>query len=531
MLKVLLKKQFSEMFRSYFYDPKKNRMRSKGAIAGYFAFFIFLIVGVFGGMFTILSTNLCSPLVQAGLGWFYFLIMGGLAIVMGAFGSVFTTYSELYLAKDNDLLLSMPIPVRLIIASRLINVYIMGTIYSAVVLIPALIVYWVTAGATFSRIICGILFLVIITSLVLLLSCILGWVVAKISLRLKNKSFITVVISLLFFALYYFVYFKSAGLIRNIIENAAAYGNKIQGTWILYMFGSIGEGSWIGTVIFLAAAAIIFALVWIVISRSFLSIATAGGVTRKVRYVEKDVREKSVFNALLGKEFSRLAASPNYMLNCALGTFLIPVLGIVILIMGPGIMEAIGSVFEAIPDMAAMIAVTFLCLLAAMNDMATPSLSMEGKSIWIPKSLPVKPQQVIRAKTAVQFILTELPVLFGVVCVAIVIRADIAVRVMMCLMPLAFTAFLSVYDMTIGVKMPFLNWTSENILIKQSSSILLVLFSGWGFSIVPGILYLAIGRLIGAAVYLAIWTVIFAVLAFVLLRWLDKKGSRIFEAL
>ena len=35
-----------------------------------------------------------------------------LAIVLGAFGSVFNTYSSLYLAKDNDLLLSMPIPVR-----------------------------------------------------------------------------------------------------------------------------------------------------------------------------------------------------------------------------------------------------------------------------------------------------------------------------------------------------------------------------------------------------------------------------------
>ena len=32
MLKVLLKKQLAEVFKSYFYDAKKNRMRSKGAV-------------------------------------------------------------------------------------------------------------------------------------------------------------------------------------------------------------------------------------------------------------------------------------------------------------------------------------------------------------------------------------------------------------------------------------------------------------------------------------------------------------------
>ena len=31
MLKILLKKQIAEIFRSYFYDAKKNRARSKAA--------------------------------------------------------------------------------------------------------------------------------------------------------------------------------------------------------------------------------------------------------------------------------------------------------------------------------------------------------------------------------------------------------------------------------------------------------------------------------------------------------------------
>ena len=123
MLKVLLKKQLVEVFKSYFYDAKKNRMRSRLAIACWIVFFIVIMVGVLGGMFTALSLSLCGPLTQVGMGWLYFLLLCGVAVVLGAFGSVFNTYSGLYLAKDNDLLLSLPIPVRYIITARLLNVY------------------------------------------------------------------------------------------------------------------------------------------------------------------------------------------------------------------------------------------------------------------------------------------------------------------------------------------------------------------------------------------------------------------------
>ena len=39
MLKVLLKKQLAEVFKMYFYDAKKNKMRSRWAVAGWIVFF------------------------------------------------------------------------------------------------------------------------------------------------------------------------------------------------------------------------------------------------------------------------------------------------------------------------------------------------------------------------------------------------------------------------------------------------------------------------------------------------------------
>ena len=138
MLSVLLKKQLTEIFRNYFYNPKTNKARSKAAVAAYIVLFAVLMVVILGGMFTVLS---------AGLDWLYFALMALLATLLGAFGSVFNTYSGLYLAKDNDLLLSMPIPVNTLMASRLLGVYLMGLMYSGVVMLPAVIVYWVATPA------------------------------------------------------------------------------------------------------------------------------------------------------------------------------------------------------------------------------------------------------------------------------------------------------------------------------------------------------------------------------------------------
>lgn len=293
MLKTLLKKQMAEIFRNYFYDPKKNKMRSRGATIAYIALYALLMVGLLGGMFALMAVGLCGPLVEGGMGWLYYLLMGLIAVFLGTFGSVFSTYSSLYLSKDNDLLLSLPIPVRCVMASRLLGVYLLGLMYAAVVIVPGVIVYWLTAPVTAGTIVGGVLMVLIVSVIVMVLSCLLGWVVARISLKLKNKSFITVLLSLLFLAAYYFVYYKAQALITLLVENAAVYGMKIRGSaYLLYLFGSVGAGDWLAMGIVTVTQAALLALTLWGIARSFLKIATATGSVKKVRFEHRAVRAK-----------------------------------------------------------------------------------------------------------------------------------------------------------------------------------------------------------------------------------------------
>ena len=280
MLKLLVKKQLTEIFRAYLYDAKKNRARSKAATVGYIIFFVLLMVGVIGGMFTVLSLTMCRSMAEAGMSWFYFAIMGLMAILLGAFGSVFTTYSSLYLPKDNDQMLSLPIPVNTLIAARLLGVYLMGLMYSGVVVLPAIIVYWATVSAAPLHLLAGVLFLLLISLFVMAISCLLGWVVAKVSLKLKNKSFVTVVLSLVFFGLYYYFFsFKATSLLTELLQNIALYGDKVRSSaYPVYLFGQAGAGDPLSMLLLTAAPAVVVGGGGgLLLSRSFLSIATASG--------------------------------------------------------------------------------------------------------------------------------------------------------------------------------------------------------------------------------------------------------------
>lgn len=531
MLKLLVKKQLFEIFRSYFYDAKKNKARTKGATIGYIVMFVLLMVCLLGTMFGVLSNTMCGPLAEMGMDWLYFVIMGMMAVFLGAFGSVFNTYSGLYLAKDNDLLLSMPIPVRVIMTSRLLSVYLMGLMYSGVVILPAIIVYWCTLPITAGRILGGVVLLIVISLFVLTLSCALGWVVAKISLKLKRKSFITVIVSLVFFGLYYFVCFRSQAMITDLLLNAENVDNKLKGIYPLYLFGRVGCGDGVAMLIVSAVVIALLALVWYLIARSFLHIATASGNTAKTVYHEKAVKPVSADAALLRKELGRFSASPLYMLNCGLGTVFLVVLAALALIKGREVFLMMNALFAGGEGFVTVLAALCLCLLAGSNDISTPSVSLEGKSLWIAQSLPIDPWQALRAKLRMHLLITELPLVVCAVCVAAVSGAALPEIVMMLVTPMVYVVLSAAFGLFMGLKRPNLNWTSEVAPIKQGLAVFLSMFVGWLVAVVLGFLYYALMARVGAVAFLLAVTALFAVLALVLVRWLKTSGAKIYQHL
>ena len=533
MVRLLLKKQLTDIFRGYFYDAKKNKMRSKAATVGFIVLYVLLMVGLIGGMFAVLSLSMCGTMYEGGLGWLYFTLFTLVGVFMGVFGSVFNTFAGLYQAKDNDLLLSLPIPIRAILASRLLGVYLMGLMFSGVIMLPCVIVYWFAAELSAATVIGGLALLLAVSLLVLVLSCLLGWVVAKLHSKLKHKNILTTLVALVLFGAYYAVCFRASELIEQLLAHLDQVGAAVRGgAYPLYLMGRMGQGDWLAIALVLAVTALLCWLTYLLLSRTFLTIATARTSETKKAYKEGKAALRSIPAALLSKELGRLTSSPNYMLNCGLSTVMLPLLGVVLLIKRGDLLPLLSQALGArAPDITAALLCAALCLVGSMNDMTSSAVSLEGKCLWQVQSLPVKPWQVLRAKLLVQVLITGVPMLLASVCVVLAVRPGLPAAALLAVMPQTFVWLSAAFGLTMDLKRPNLTWTNEITVIKQRLTVLLAMLGGWVYAAVIGLLYLLVLPGWSAAWYLLACTVLTALLTALLLRWLRTRGAALFAAL
>lgn len=531
MTKALFKKQMMEVFSWIYKDKKSGKNRSKNGIIGYIILYLLLFVFL-GFIFYQVANMLCSPLISVNLGWLYFALMGLISVALGVFGGVFNTYASLYQAKDNDFLLSMPIPSPIILAVRLSGVYAMGLMYELIVMIPTVIVFFINAAPGPAGIICTVLIPLILSLLVLALSCILGWVVALISGKLKNKNIITVVLSLVFLAAYYYVYSRAYAILQKILANPQAVGNSIKS--ILYPFYHMGlaaEGSLLSMLIFTVIIAALFGVIYLILSHSFLKLATQNRGCAKTEYKIKALKAGNADGALLRKEFRRFLGSPTYMLNCGLGIVIMLIAGVALLIKGNALREVASELFQGSNDVIFLLAAAAICMLTAMNDIAAPSVSLEGKNLWLVQVFPVSAWQVLKAKLKLHLILTLVPALALTACAEIVIRptAKFAVLIPVCVILFVCTSALT--GLFLNLKMPNLKWTDETVPVKQSMSVTLTLFGGWVLVLALSGLYVAVGQITNPFVYLSCVSVLLAAASAALLMWVKSRGAKILETL
>lgn len=480
MLKILLKKQMTEAFRGFFFNAKKNQSRTHAVTVVLILLYAALMVLVLGGMFAYAGVKLAAPLASVDLLWFYNAVFAMIALGLGVFGSVFNTFAGLYQGKDNDLLLSLPIPVRYILFSRLLGVYLMGLMFSAVVLLPAWIVRMIAAPFTVSSLFGGLLLIVLISLLTFVLSCLLGWVVAKIASKLKNKSFLTVLIALVLIVLYYVVYFKGFNALTTIEENPEnVNGGAIKSkAYPLYLIGLVGEGRPIPCLIVTAVVLAAVVLTYFVLDRTFIKIATTTASSAKKEYKEKAAKMRPLWLTVLLREAKRFSTNAGYMLNLGLGTVFAPVLGVLAVVKGPAF--AARMIDAGLPAGSIGMGLAGLfCIAAAMNCIAAPSVSLEGSGIDLVRSLPIPTKTVLLAKAENHILFTVPPVLIGSIIGVIGMREYISVAsaIFVFVLPLVFCCFTAFYDLTLNLLMPNLHWTTEMTVIKQSAVILVAILS------------------------------------------------------
>ncbi len=491
---------------------------------------------VFGGMFGMMFYSMREPFAQLGMGWLYFSMAAIMATMLCFIGSVFFTQSLIFEAKDNEMLLSMPVTPAAILGSRLLVLYLLNCIYALLVLIPCGIVCCLTGPVSVGGVVMFVLAAILLPLIPTTLSCLVGWLIAAIIARMRNKTIFTLALSLVFFGGYMMVCMNLQGYIMKLVENGAAIGAAVKKAMPpFYAFGlALDEGNLWQFAHYILWCLLPFALVCAFLARSFVHIATMKRGAKKARYQEKPLRVSSLRAALMKKELTRLSSSAAYMLNGCVGLLMALILGVMAVVKRDSINEMLAmlEITGPMTQYLVPLACAAVCMLVSMTIISAPSISLEGKNLWIMQSAPVRGSDVLLAK-AYAHMLVSVPVGLTVsVLLLFALPATVYEGAMLLLLPALMSVFMALLGVVVNLRWPRFDYVNETVVIKQSASVMITMFGGMGVVALPVLLYgFVLRKVMSVQAMMAATAVALAIVSYVMYAYLAHRAERAFANL
>ena len=338
MIKALLSVRFRALFAGMTAQAKKKNKKSVGMVI-VFALLYLYVGAVLCGAMGILFYSLAEPYHMLSLDWLYFSTAGTMALGFSIFGSVFTTQGQLYDAKDNATLLSMPIPPRLILISRIIPLLALNLLFGGMVMVPAMVVYAIFVEFSVFGLLLQLLGLVAICFLAQAIACLLGWLLHLLLSRM-NKSFASLLYMVVFLGVYFTVYPQAGDILNAMATQGQQIASAMQ-TWVwpLYALGRGCADTWYMILPVVAIAAVCFTAVWLLLSAPFLRSATTQRGSRTAKLDLHTTRASSPVRAIVTKELRKFLGCPVYLTNMGLGVILTAALGVAGILFRPKVVE------------------------------------------------------------------------------------------------------------------------------------------------------------------------------------------------
>ena len=527
MLKTLLRVRMAALLAAFTGQSRKRKSQTKGKAAGYailmlycFCAFVFLFYTSF--------SQFAAAFFPAGLGWLYFAMFAIMAFALMFIGSVFTAKSQLFEAKDNELLLSMPVPPGMILLSRMAALLAMNFVLELVVALPVF-VSWLQYGETSGTGITA--FVVIVLALPLFslaVSCLFAWLVSLVTSHMRNTTAVTMVISVVFMLAYFLFCFRMNSYVTQLAANGAAIAGAAPLVWL---GRAAADGSLADLGLTLLWTVLPFVLAYVLLNRSFIRIVTTRRGQVKVRYEKKAMRASSQDAALYRRELARLTSSSGYMLNAGLGLVFELVLAVLAVVKRRELLGAL----TAIPELyaaAAPILLLACMMVSGMVFFTASSVSLEGKSYWIVRSMPVETKKVLQAKLSLSNSLAIAPALLMTLAAALALRLPAAETALLLACQLLFVLLTANVGLMEDLRHCNLDWINETQAAKQGAGVLLSMLLGFGFVVAVGALYFfLLAELMPTTAFLGLILALMAILYALTARWLMTRGVKRFETL
>lgn len=436
--------------------------------------------------------------------WIPISLAMGTAMFLCFIGSVFTAQQQIYESKDNQMLISMPIKPGQILISRIFAIAIFNMIYALPFFTGSAIgycIYSVSMGPI--QLIPLLILLISYVSMIVfitMLTSLLAWGVSIIMSKITNKTLISTVLYLVFFAIYFYSIFNLGNVGETIEKNADKITSGIMtfARPIYYMGASVVEQNILFLAAFIVSLLIPAFLMYLVIKKSFFKILLHENKSKNkiLKHSNKDFKSHSTFIALLQKEMARFLRTPMYFLTYGTSIFFVAMMLVYLFIKKDKLEDVVEllsiygvSSTKALPAIFSMLLYQFVSSGAVLTS---ASINMEGKNIWIIKSLPIKTIDIMLAKGLVPVIVL-LPI-FEVESLLLIFLFKISgsAMILLLLIPIFTMIFFSMFGLYINLNHFKLDWLSENEAFKRAGGPTIASLSSMGSTVFLVILYLLI---------------------------------------
>ena len=493
MLKLLLKNRLLSLMDRFAGQSKGKKAASAGVFAAE-AILCILLLGCAAIGINALLGPMCLGFISGGTTWAIYGFLACFALLGSLFFTMFYAQGAIFEAKDNELLLSMPIPPSAILGSRIGSLYFLNLLFSLAAMGGAGYTAAVRGGS-FTAL--TALFLLVCTLLLPLvsstLSCLMGWAVSAITRHMRNKTLIQLILSLIGLGILYFGFDFIRDKLQAITADTGNFADAFRRVlYPLYAMGiAIDECSVVNLLIFAAFCIVPFGLVWLLLSKSFIRIVTARSCAKKQKYEATALKGSSVVWAMAKKDLTRFFGSPAYMLNTGAGLLYVLGMSIVALIQkGQTLNGLVEQISGGTEGAGAFIRAGVLALLAGFTVISSVSISVEAGNLWILKSMPVRAKDVMKGKF-LSHILLAAPVslVSSLLYMLALPSVTIPGAAVIFLLPLAAHIFCALSGLLINLFIGKTDYSSIAKAAKSSSSIIPMFVTAF-FVALPFVLYI-----------------------------------------
>ncbi len=509
-----------------------GKKKSKAIPVVFALLFAYMLVA-FEFIFVMLWASL-SVFCTVGLTWLYFGLAGLVAMAMTILCNVFTTQNQLYNASDNELLLSMPIPPGTVLLSRMAVLLATALGTTLLTVAPAVGVYLYFIGTlTLSQWV-GILTSVFAVTLSAQgLSCVLGYLLHLLLRRVKNKAVGSMLFMILFLAVYFTAYSKAGTFLTYLAANGEDVAAFVKG-WAVpfYSLGLACTGELLHSLLVILGSLALFAAVYWVLSVTFirsLQGKSAAGGAKKMDNGKTSYKRRSPVDAVCHKELRRLLTSPIYLTNTGLGCIML--LGVAVA--APFFGDTIHAYLELLPGISRhlpLFAPAVVTLLSSMACFTAPSVSLEGKNLWVMRSLPLAGREVLLGKLKLHVLLTGSSCILAGLSLSVTLGCTSVEVILTTLLSFEIALVTGMLGLIYNLALPNFKWINEATPCKQGMPILFAMLTGMGLALLGGIGWYLLENLLSTALYLLILCVLFLFAAWLLYRLIVTWGGRRFES-